>query len=90
MNTKYKVIILVLIVLLFSVLIIPIRSEQYDGVYYSAIMYTIIFKHEIVRSRETPTESDLIKGTQVYFFHKLIFDNSETIEYDLAATYDHD
>ncbi len=89
MNKKIKVIILVLVVVLFSVLIIPIRSEQYDGVYYSAITYTVIIKHEIVRSRESSTGSSLIRGTQVYFFHVLLFDKTEIIEYDLASTYDH-
>ena len=89
MSKKTKILILVLAIAILLALLCPVRSEQYDGVYYSAILYTVIDKHEIVRDRESPPGSALITGTQVYLLRNMVFDNTETIEYDLAAQYDH-
>ncbi len=90
MSKKTKILIVILAIAILLALLCPVRSEQYDGVYYSAILYTVINKHEIIRDPESPTGSSLITGTQVFLLRNMVFDNTETIEYDLAAQYDHE
>ncbi len=83
MNKNKRIILIVLIIVLLTVMLIPIKSKQYYGTSYTAVLYQVFIIREISPAPHgMSSNKQITKGTKVFILFIKVYDDTETVLYD--------
>lgn len=72
-------IIFIIVTILIVCMLIPIKSKQYTDTGYYALLYQVVFVHELAPAPHgSSLDTQITKGTQIYILSFKVYDDVET------------